>query len=138
MYILYILPDLDEEFSAEAVLDGFATGHDAFVRGNEDETTTRFNFRDFVGGDVDAATWFRNLFDFVDGSDFAFLGNRHVEDVARGVVDDFEIGEIASLFKSFDNGNFKLRGWEINFVLPHHEVVADAGQEVGDLISRLN
>lgn len=138
MYILYILPDLDEEFSTKAVLDGVTTSHDAFARRDEDETATGFNLWDFVSGDVDTATWFRNLFDFVDGSDFAFLGNRHVKDVARGVVDDFEIGEIASLFKSFDNGNFKLRGWEINFVLPHHEVVTDAGQEVGDLISRLN
>lgn len=103
----WLLPDFDEKFPAEAVLCGVSSGHDALARGDEDETAAGFNLGDFVDGDVNAASRLGNLVDFVNGGNLATLGDSHMKDVARGVVDDFEVGEVASFFESFDDGDFE-------------------------------
>ena len=103
-----LLPDFDEEFSAEAGFDGLLAGHDTFAGGNEDETTAGFDLRDFVGSYVDAAARFRNLLDFVNGGNLASFGDGHMKDIARSVVDEFEVGEVAGLFEGFDDGDFEL------------------------------
>ena len=123
--LIYILPDADEDFSAEVVLDGFVASHDSLRGGDEDDTAARLDLRNLRGAGINTTTRLRNLFDFVDGRELALFVDDNVEGVARGVVEDFVVSEIASLLKRLDNGNFELGGWEINLTFANHRSVAN-------------
>jgi len=125
--LIYILPDLDEDFAAEVGFDGLLAGHQTLRSRDEDEATAGLNLGDFGAGDVDTTARFGDLGDFVNRRGFASFREGNVEGVARRVVKNLIIEEITSLLETVNNGNFELRRWDVDLVLPYQDVVADAG-----------